>query len=148
MTTSLTNLADCKAWLGVTSSTDDALLTTLIGDVSRAILADLGRAAVLPTTYVDTLDGGGARALTLRQWPVTQVTSCTIDGLPVSPSTSPGQPGYVLAAPTPRRQAPCSALCIGTEFSPAAPVMSQLPIAPATRSSANRPWCPASLHSP
>ena len=92
----LASLADCKAWLGLATQADDALLSTLIGDVSRAVLADLGRAAVLPTTFVDTLDGGGVGAIALRQWPVTRVLSCLADGLPLAATPSPGQPGYVL----------------------------------------------------
>ncbi len=95
---SLTSLADCKAWLGLTTTTDDALLATLAGAVSQAILADLGRAAVLPSTYVDTLDGGGAATLTLRQWPATRLLSCTIDGVPQMPAPTPTQPGLVLEA--------------------------------------------------
>ena len=96
MADALASLADCKAWLGLATTTDDTLLSTLIGDVSRAILADLGRAAVLPTTFVDTLDGGGASAIALRQWPVTRVLSCLVDGLPLAAAPSPGRPGYVL----------------------------------------------------
>ena len=96
----LTSLADCKAWLGLASTTDDALLGGLIGGVSQAILADLGRAAVLPATYVDTLDGGGD-ALALRQWPVTRVLSCLVDGQPLAPAALPGQPGWVLEGADP-----------------------------------------------
>ena len=96
MSNALASLADCKAWLGLATTTDDALLTTLIGDVSRAILADLGRAAVLPTTYVDTLDSSGGSAIPLRQWPVTRVLSCLVDGLPLAAAASPGKPGFVL----------------------------------------------------
>jgi len=96
MPDALTSLADCKAWLGLTTSVDDALLGTLIGDVSRAILADIGRAAILPATYVDTLDGGGEGALALRQWPVTRVLACQVDGMPIAPSSMPGQLGWLL----------------------------------------------------
>lgn len=96
MPTPLASLDDCKAWLGVTSTADDAVLTALIGDVSRAVLADLGRAAVLPTTFVDTLDGTGASTVVLRQWPVTRVLSCLVEGRPLAVAASPGQPGIAL----------------------------------------------------
>ena len=95
MVDALASLPDCKAWLGLTSTVDDVLLAALIGDVSRAILADLGRAAVLPATYIDTLDGG-ASVLSLRQWPVTRVLACIADGVPLSAAASPGQAGFVL----------------------------------------------------
>ena len=103
MPSTLTSLADCKAWLGLTSTTDDVLLGTLIGGVSQAVLTDLGRAAVLPTTYIDTLDGGGASALALRQWPVTRVLTCLVEGQTLTPASLPGQSGWVLegAAPAP-----------------------------------------------
>ena len=96
MANALASLTDCKAWLGVATAADDALLLALIGDVSRAILVDLGRSAVLPTTFVDTLEGSGSSALALRQWPVTRVLSCLVDGVPLVAATSPGQSGYVL----------------------------------------------------
>lgn len=94
----LTSLADCKAWLGVTSGADDDLIAGLVSAVSLAILADLGRAAVLPATYVETLDGGGESAVALRHWPVSRILSCTIDGLALAQSIMPGQSGFVLDA--------------------------------------------------
>ena len=94
----LTSLADCKAWLGLTSATDDALIGELVSAVSQAILADLGRAAVLPMIYLDTLDGGGETAVALRYWPANQLLACTIDGVAVATSTLPGHKGVVLDA--------------------------------------------------
>ena len=91
----LASLADCKAWLSLTSTADDALLCGLITAVSRAILADLGR-MVLPKTYSEGLDGGGATALPLREWPVTSVQSCVLDGVSMQAAAAPGQGGYVL----------------------------------------------------
>ena len=91
----LVALADCKAWLGLTSTTDDTLLAGMITAISQAILADLGR-AVLPATYTECFDSGGERSLPLRQWPVTSVISCTIDGIPLMASARPGRSGYVL----------------------------------------------------
>jgi hypothetical protein len=92
----LTSLADCKAWLGLTSGTDDALLGELVTAVSQAILADLGRPSILPTTYSETLDGGGETAVALRHWPVSRLLSCAIDGVAVPMSIAPGHPGLVL----------------------------------------------------
>ena len=97
----LTNLADCKTWLGLTSTTDDALVGVLITAVSQAILADLGRSSVLPMTYMETFDGGGEAALPLRHWPVTGLLACTADGVSLPVSTMPGQSGVVLDAVDP-----------------------------------------------
>ena len=92
----LTCLADCKAWLGLTSSADDPLIGELVTAVSQAIVADLGRSAILPLTCLETLDGGGESAIALRHWPISRLLSCTIDGVAVATSVAPGYSGVVL----------------------------------------------------
>jgi hypothetical protein len=84
----LTTLGTLKAWLGVASSGDDDLLAGLITDISMAIVADLGR-LVAPTVYTETRDGGGERSIVLRQWPVNEVLSFTIDGRAAAFATTP-----------------------------------------------------------
>ncbi len=84
----LTTLADLKAWLGIASGDDDALLAGLITDVSAAILSDLGRATVRPTIYAEIRNGGGEAAILLRQWPVNQVLSLAMDGFPIALATT------------------------------------------------------------
>ena len=91
----LASLVDCKAWLGITSASDDALLAGLITSVSQAIAADLGR-GLFPATYTEALDGGDAATLPLRQWPVSGVSSCSVDGVPLAASAGPGRSGWVL----------------------------------------------------
>lgn len=95
----LASLADCKAWLGLTSSADDAVLAELITAVSRAILADLGRPVLLPSLVGETLDGHGGSSLVLRHWPASAIVSLTLDGVAIAPATAPGQAGFVLDAP-------------------------------------------------
>ena len=97
----LTSLADCKAWLGVTSTTDDNLLSGLISAISQAILADIGRSSILPSMVQETLDGGGETSIALRQWPVTQLISCAVAGLPLALATGPGQSGILVDAADP-----------------------------------------------
>ena len=94
--TDLTTLADCKAWLGLASAGDDAVLAALITAISAAILADLGR-GVLPATVTETLDGGGV-SLPLRHWPVTSVAAVAVDGAALAPSAAPGAGGWRLDA--------------------------------------------------
>ncbi len=91
----LTTTPAVKQWLGMTSSADDAVIDGLVSSVSRAILADLGRSSVLPSTYVETFDGGSG-TLALRHWPVTQVVSLTAGGAILAPSAGAAQSGYVL----------------------------------------------------
>lgn len=95
--TDLTSLADCKAWLGLTSTGDDAVLASLITAISAAVLADLGR-TVLPRTVVDVHGGGGA-SLPLRQWPATSVISVTTNGVALAASPAPGAGGWLLDPP-------------------------------------------------
>ena len=92
----LTNLADCKAWLGVTSTTDDALITSLIQAVSQAILADIGRVSVLPMIMQEVFDGHGETAMALRHWPITQLISCSLAGVPATLAIAPGQGGITI----------------------------------------------------
>ena len=94
----LTTLADCKAWLGLTSTADDAQLGSLVSAISQSILADLGRPSILPGTVQETLDAAGGHAITLRHWPATRLLTCAIDGIPMAMSLGPGQAGVVLEA--------------------------------------------------
>ena len=58
----LVQLAAAKAWLGVTTDDDDALLATLISQISRAIYNSINRSFVLPRNVVESYDGlGGDR---------------------------------------------------------------------------------------
>jgi hypothetical protein len=108
----LTTLAALKAWLGLpaSASPNDATLSALITAASRAICALLSRPGLLPQSYSETLDGE-SRRLFLRQWPVLQITSVTLDGFAIPPATPSAQPevGYLLkpddVAPPGRQQA-------------------------------------------
>ncbi len=93
MTGDLARLADCKAWLGLTSTADDAVLAALVAAVSQAILADLGR-TLLPATVTEVFEGGGA-SLPLRQWPATSVAGCIVNGTAL-PAAGTGWAGYLL----------------------------------------------------
>ena len=95
--TDLASLADCKAWLGLTSTGDDAVLAALISAISAAILTDLGR-SVLPLTVTDALCGHGT-SLPLRHWPVTSVMAVTVDGMALAASPAPGAGGWLLDPP-------------------------------------------------
>ena len=95
--TDLTSLADCKAWLGLTSTGDDVVLASLITAISAAVLADIGR-TVLPRVVADTR-GGNRTSLPLRQWPVTSVLSVTVDGIALTAAPMPGVAGWWIDPP-------------------------------------------------
>lgn len=98
----LARLADFKSWLGVSGPDEDRLLESLITQTSRAILGYLDRASIIPTIYTEVIDGNNETAILLREWPVTSILSCVVDGVPISPSLrqggSPGA-GYILDVP-------------------------------------------------
>lgn len=95
----LVRLTAAKAWLGVATSDDDALLASLISQISRAIYNSINRSFVLPRDVVESYDGHGRDALQLRNWPVGSIASVTIDGLavPQAPGPAPAA-GFVLEA--------------------------------------------------
>ena len=97
----LISLSDLKSWLGVSGTEDDTLLAQLITQISRTTLSFIDRATILPRLYTETYDGRNDVSLMLRQWPVTGVLSCLVDGLriPAAPPltvAAPAQAGYVL----------------------------------------------------
>lgn len=94
----LVQLAMAKAWLGVATSDDDALLASLISQISRAIYNNINRSFVLPRDVVESYDGHGRDALQLRNWPVGSITSVTVDGLAVPQAPGPAAAGFVLEA--------------------------------------------------
>jgi uncharacterized membrane protein len=85
----LTNLAALKGWLGLPSAPgpNDATLAALITAASRSIYAALSRPSLLPFSYAETIDLETNR-VTLRNWPVLQVTSVTWRGITVPPDES------------------------------------------------------------
>jgi len=97
-------LADVKTWLAGSSgigSTDDALLSRLITDVSGAIAAYLNRPSLTPRTLTERLDGNGRTRLFLSHYPVLAIGSLAIDNVAVAPAAPPaaGAPrpsGYLL----------------------------------------------------
>jgi len=56
----------------------------------------LNRPAIVPTTYMDVLDGTGKPSVFLRYWPVQTISSCLVDDTLVQPSLGPSQAGYIL----------------------------------------------------
>ncbi len=80
----LTSLARARAWAGVTSTNDDALITSLIVEVSRFIHNYLGRPSITSREYTEVADGQDNVAMLLRHWPVTKVSQLKVDGATVA----------------------------------------------------------------
>src|SRR4051812_20552278 len=90
MATALASLADVKTWLNVTTSTDDALLTRLIAQASRAIYGYLSVNTLFLQSYTDAYDGVNNVRQYLNVWPVLSVSSVNVSG--VSIIAAPAQP--------------------------------------------------------
>jgi hypothetical protein len=96
----LTNLAALKAWLGLPSTPgpNDPTLSALVTGASRSVYAALSRPSLLPRPLIETIDLETSR-VTLRHWPVLQVTSVTWRGIAVPPDENAdleASIGYVL----------------------------------------------------
>ena len=69
----LTSLANLKSWLGITASTDDAVLEKAIDRATARIETYLGR-NIRERSYSEWRSGAGIDSIQLRQWPVSQVS--------------------------------------------------------------------------
>ncbi|HTV32693.1 MAG TPA: hypothetical protein VME69_06275 [Methylocella sp.] len=103
----LVSLADLQGWIGAAGN--PATLAALISQTSQAVLNGLYRSSVLPHSYTEYYDGNGGERFFLRNWPVIDVFSLSINGQAI-PASSPWgagqswQKGYMIAAannPTP-----------------------------------------------
>jgi uncharacterized phiE125 gp8 family phage protein len=93
----LTTLSAVKAWLKLTATTDDALLSGLVSSVSAWIQDYLNR-TIASTSYSETYHGTGSDRIMLANYPVTAVASVTVNGQTVQPSTGYGVVGYAFDA--------------------------------------------------
>lgn len=89
----LTTLTNAKAWLSLTGTTDDALLTRLISAVSASAQSYMGR-IVASASYTATRNGNGRSVIAFPDSPVTAVTSVTVDGTAIPARTSVTGSGY------------------------------------------------------
>ncbi len=78
-TADLTTLANVKAWLNISGSSEDTFLQTLITAASAAIEAYLGH-TVSQETISEFLPGTGERNLVLTRAPISSITYIKLDG--------------------------------------------------------------------
>lgn len=88
----LTTLVDVKAWMGITVTDQDAVLTRLISAASNYIQSWLNR-DLLAADYTERFNGTGTASLMLTNYPVLSVTSVKINGLTI-PAGSDSADGY------------------------------------------------------
>jgi hypothetical protein len=89
----LTTLGNTKQWLGISSETDDTLLTRLITAASFFIETYLSR-RLGSQTYAEIRDGTGSRVMNFREYPVTAVSWVAVNGVSIPPAPDTVTPGY------------------------------------------------------
>jgi hypothetical protein len=92
----LTTKADVKTFFNIVNTTDDALLDRLVSAVSAYITQWLSH-SLLTTGYTEKYDGHGGKVLTLLNYPVTAVTSVTVNGQSIPASPNGVAPGFVFS---------------------------------------------------
>lgn len=75
--------AQVKSYLGLTVATDDVLIGSLVSAVSAWIETYLSR-NIANATVIETLDGTGTAKMTVQHYPITSLTSVTVDGVAVN----------------------------------------------------------------
>jgi hypothetical protein len=90
-------IVDLKLWLGIDigNTKDDAILTSLITNATAGMLNRMNRAALLSASYTETRSGNGGSHLALKNFPVTAVSSLTINGVAILASPDGVKAGYV-----------------------------------------------------
>lgn len=91
---SLCTLADVKAYIGVSSSSTDAVLTTLVTNASAMVEAFCNR-TFAQASYTETRNGNDKAQMCLANTPVTAVASLSVDGAAVSPAVGATGSGFV-----------------------------------------------------
>ncbi len=75
VTTALTNLGRVKAFLGITATTDDALINQLIANVSDELQGNILPQIIEATATDEKVDSIGDHRLTLRHAPIISITA-------------------------------------------------------------------------
>ena len=88
-------LTDVKAYLGLTSSTDDMVLSALISAESGFIQSYLDRVLQI-SPYTDQFSGSGRNRHHLYNYPCTAVVSVTVNGAAIPAAIGPTTAGYLM----------------------------------------------------
>ena len=95
----LTTLDSAKAWIPVTNTSDDALLTALVSNVSTFVQSWLNR-TIAQTGYSEVRNGQDMPLMVTMNYPIVGISSLTVDGIvipprgPLGPGTFANPGGY------------------------------------------------------
>lgn len=90
----LTTLIKFKQYLGLNNGTDDVLIGRLITSESAGIESWLNR-VILSASYTHVCSGNGGDTLLLPNYPITAISTLSIDGVAIAASTGVTVAGYV-----------------------------------------------------
>ena len=90
----LTTLANIKAWLALSTGSDDAVLARLITATSSYIQSWLGRTLAV-TAYDEVRNGQGGTRMAFANAPVTAVASLRLGRVTIPPVSGPHTAGYL-----------------------------------------------------
>lgn len=94
----LTTLANAKQWLGETTATNDALIARLISAASDYIQTWLNR-TLASASYTEIRNGYDTDGIAVKNYPITAVTSVTVDGNAIPAASGQTDSGYVINEP-------------------------------------------------
>src|SRR4051812_43685815 len=100
----LCTVASVKAYLGITSTAEDALLATLVAAASQAFINDIKRPDFAPSAaFTEYLEGNDRCFIYLWHYPVNTITSLIVNGttIPEWSDSTPDTLGYVFDATIP-----------------------------------------------
>ena len=91
----LTTLAAVKLHLGISDTSEDALLAQLINQASADIESRCNRTLTRETRTAEAYTGDGGKKLYLDLYPVTAVSAVTLDGVAVTDYVLTGKSGLL-----------------------------------------------------
>ena len=94
----LCTVAELKSWLPNQGNNDDVTLQSLITNASLQVLQYIDRPHILSSVLgplTENYDGNGSDRLLPRNFPITSVSSLSIDGVSIQAATTPTTAGYL-----------------------------------------------------
>lgn len=89
-----TTLANVKDWLSVQNTGDDAKITLLISAATQFMKNYMSR-DILSANYTEKYNGGNTMRMPLRNFPVTAISSLSVDGVTIPPAANSAGSGYL-----------------------------------------------------
>lgn len=93
--TDLATLTQLKQDLNIANSNDDVQLQRILDEISGWFLNQINRGSLLNATYNERRNGNGGDSIVPRYYPLTAVSSITINGTTIPASPDGVQSGFI-----------------------------------------------------